>query len=176
MPVGQEMPEQWGSRLGHLRILRFWFWSKKGSRARIYENGYNADGPKDDNDPFNSSLNHSNVPLIYKLQTLESTDPTLLPSRYTLKQRKVTQALSAWLYDLMRILEVLQNIWFDTRTSPRSRSPLAWTIHQGQKLSLWTSDTCKPRGRNFSKHRTRSQPPQPLAISPCPGYWSMTDH
>jgi len=46
----------------------------------------NADGPKDDNDPFNSSLNHSNVPLIYKLQTLESTDPTLLPPRYTLKQ------------------------------------------------------------------------------------------
>ena len=46
----------------------------------------NADGPKDDNDPLNSSLNHSNVPLIYKLQTLESTDPTLLPPHYTLKQ------------------------------------------------------------------------------------------
>ena len=79
----------------------------------------NADGPKNDNDPLNSSLTHSNIPLIYKLQTLESTDPTLLPPRYTLKQRKVAQALSARLYDLMRILEVLRNIRFDTRTSPR---------------------------------------------------------
>jgi len=42
MAVGQEMPELWGSRLGHSRILRFWFHSQKGSRARIYENGYNA--------------------------------------------------------------------------------------------------------------------------------------
>ena len=35
------MPELWGSWCRHSRILKFWFHSQKGSRARIYENGYN---------------------------------------------------------------------------------------------------------------------------------------
>ena len=79
-----------------------------------------ADSPTDIDDLSKCpSLIHATTPLIYKLQMLEPTDPTLLPPRYNLKQRKVAQALSNRLYDLMRILDILKNIRFDTRTSPR---------------------------------------------------------
>ena len=79
-----------------------------------------ANGPQDNDYPDDKcSLIHFQTPLVNQLQTLELRDPTQLPPRYNLKQRKVAQALSNRLYDLTRILNVLKNIRFDTRTSPR---------------------------------------------------------
>ena len=70
----------------------------------------------------NSPLTQLSPPLFDRLQALNSRDPTKLPPRYTLKQRKIAQQLSHYLYDLMRVLEILKNIRFDTRTSPRFKT------------------------------------------------------
>jgi hypothetical protein len=78
----------------------------------------NVDGPTNNGDlPQHSSLIHFKTLLADRLRTLEPRDLTQLP-RYTLKQRKVSQALTSRLYDLMHILDTLRNIRFDTRTSP----------------------------------------------------------